>query len=34
MAERDRFVDDVERTIDHWVGTIGNVELAKKQIQV
>jgi len=33
MAERDRFVDDVERTIDHWVGTIGNVELAKKQIQ-
>ena len=33
MAERDRFVDDVERTVDRWIGHAGNVELAKKQIQ-
>lgn len=33
MAERDRFVEDVERTVDRWVGTTGNIELAKKQIQ-
>jgi len=33
MAERDRFVEDVERTIDRWIGPLGNYELAKKQIQ-
>jgi hypothetical protein len=33
MAERDRFVEDVERTVDRWVGPMGNLELAKKQIQ-
>lgn len=33
MAERDRFVEDVERTVDRFVGGDGNVELAKKQIQ-
>jgi len=32
-GERDRFVDDVERTIDRWLGPVGNLELAKKQIQ-
>jgi hypothetical protein len=33
MADRDKFVEDVERTVDRWVGGMGNVELAKKQIQ-
>jgi hypothetical protein len=33
MKEKDKFVEDVERTIDRWVGGAGNVELAKKQIQ-
>jgi hypothetical protein len=33
MSERDRFVEDVERTVDRWVGPTGDVELAKKQIQ-
>jgi hypothetical protein len=33
MADRDRFVEDVEQTIDKWVGNEGNVDLAKKQIQ-
>ena len=33
MADRDRFVENVERTVDRWVGTVGNTDLAKKQIQ-
>jgi len=33
MADRDKFVDDVERTIDRFVGPTGNLEFAKKQIQ-
>ena len=33
MGERDRFVEDVERTVERWVGGKGDAELAKKQIQ-
>ena len=33
MADRDKFVEDVERTVDRFVGNEGNVDLAKKQIQ-
>lgn len=33
MSDRDRFVEDVERTVDRWIGPLGNYELAKKQIQ-
>jgi hypothetical protein len=33
MADRDKFVEDVERNIDRWVGSSCHVELAKKQIQ-
>lgn len=33
MSERDRFIEEVERTIDRWVGPNDNLELAKKQIQ-
>ena len=33
MMDRDRFIEDVERNVDRWIGPTGNLEVAKKQIQ-
>jgi hypothetical protein len=33
MSDRDKLVEDVERTVDRFIGPLGNLDLSRKQIQ-